>query len=562
MSLFIKRCAFLLSLLATGLLGSGAASGHGGEDHGDAAGAKPPPTMASAPRASARSDEFELVAVLDTERRIVATLDRFATNAPVEGARLEIDAAGQSAVAVESSPGVYVAKIAALTQAAPGMKLPLTIAIEAGDSADLLTTTLEIPAPAEKDVASVRGGADRAAWRIGAALLLAAVAALVVLRIRRKHSPGGRLATLALAFAATGAFMHDVRAHGGEDHSHAAPAAALPPSGDAPQRLADGSLFVPKSVQRRLGIRTVQVRSGELAASVELNGTVIPDPESSGRIQAPFAGSVQPGPRGMPVGGRKVVKGEILAYLRPVASAIERGNQQAQLAELQGQLAIAERRMKRLEQLEGAVPQKEIEAARIEYNALQRRRAFVAASLDSAEPLRAPASGVISASHHLLAGQIVDAREPLFEIVDPARLAVEALAYDPGIASAFRSASALADEVALELSFVGGGRQLREQALPLLFRIIKPEASLAVGQPVRVIVRTTRGIRGKAIPRQAMTKVGAGETAVWVHDEAERFVARKVRTRPLDAARVSVVDGLQDGDRVVTEGASLLSQVR
>jgi hypothetical protein len=49
---------------------------------------------------------------------------------------------------------------------------------------------------------------------------------------------------------------------------------------------------------------------------------------------------------------------------------------------------------------------------------------------------------------------------------------------------------------------------------------------------------------------------------VWVHTEAERFVARRVRTQPLDATHVAVVDGLHDGERVVTEGASLLSQVR
>lgn len=374
-----------------------------------------------------------------------------------------------------------------------------------------------------------------------------------------------RLSAILLALAAA-----NVHAHGGEDHGdEAAKSAPRPMAGAAtsvaqegPQRLADGSLFVPKSVQRRLGIRTVQVRTGELAAGVELNGTVIADPETSGRVQAPFAGSVQPGPKGMPVGGRKVVKGEVLAYLRPVASAIEQGNQKAQLAELEAQLAIADQRVSRYEQLEGAVPQKEIEAARIERAALQRRRAFVAASVDSAEPLRAPASGVISASHHLVAGQIVDARETLFEIVDPARLAVEALAYDPGIAGTLKSASALAGETALELNFVGAGRQLREQALPLLFRIVKPDTSIAVGQPVKVVVRTARGIKGEAVPLQAMTKVGAGETAIWVHAEAERFVARKVRTQPLDAANLAVIDGLHDGDRVVTEGASLLSQVR
>ncbi|MGB7991242.1 MAG: HlyD family secretion protein, partial [Candidatus Methylophosphatis roskildensis] len=171
-------------------------------------------------------------------------------------------------------------------------------------------------------------------------------------------------------------------AHGDEDHS--ADAKKPPSAGavivDGPQRLADGSLFLPKPVQRRLGIRTIQVRSGELAATVELNGTVIADPETSGRVQAAFSGSVLPGPKGMPVAGRKVAKGEVLAYLRPVASAIERGNQKAQLAELEAQLAIADGRVRRFEQLEGAVPQKEIEAARIERAALDRRRAFVSAS--------------------------------------------------------------------------------------------------------------------------------------------------------------------------------------
>jgi hypothetical protein len=224
--------------------------------------------------------------------------------------------------------------------------------------------------------------------------------------------------------------------------------------------------------------------------------------------------------------------------------------------------------MKRFEQLEGAVPQKEIDAARIEHAALQQRRAYVRASIDSAEPLVAPVAGIVSASHHLLAGQVVDAKEVLFEIVDPTRLAVEALAYDVGIAKSLVSASALAEQgamaepSALELKFVGGGQQLREQALPLLFRITSRNAAVAVGQPVKVIARTEQGVKGATVPRTALTKVGAGETAVWVHTDAERFVARKIRQQSLDAANVAILDGLHDGDRVVTVGAGLLSQVR
>ncbi|MDK9704706.1 MAG: HlyD family efflux transporter periplasmic adaptor subunit [Sulfuritalea sp.] len=370
-----------------------------------------------------------------------------------------------------------------------------------------------------------------------------------------------------LALVANGAL-----AHGDEDHSKdakkPAPAASTNVASGtsaapaALQRLADGSLFVPKSVQRQLGLRTQPARLGDLAATVELNGKVIPDPNTSGRVQAMYSGSVMPGPKGMPVSGRKVAKGEVLAWLRPTASAIERGNQKAQLAELEAQLAIADGRAKRFEQLEGAVPQKEIESSRIERDALQKRRAFVSASIDSAEPLLAPATGVISASHHLVAGQIVDAREVLFEIVDPDRLAVEALAYDAGIGATLISATALAEQTSLELKFVGGGRQLREQALPLLFRIVGANSMVAVGQPVKVIVRTAHEIKGAAVPRTALTKVGAGETAVWVHVEAERFVARKVRQQSLDAGNVAIADGLHEGDRVVIEGAGLLSQVR
>jgi len=377
-----------------------------------------------------------------------------------------------------------------------------------------------------------------------------------------RHKTGTIAFAVVVAFAA-----HGVSAHGDEDHSQdakkapAAAASSLAVS-DGPQRLADGSLFIPKPVQRQLGIRTNPVKIGALAATVELNGKVIPDPDTGGRVQATFSGSVLPGPKGMPVPGRKVAKGEVLAWLRPIASAIERGNQKAQLAELEAQLAIADGRVSRFEQLEGAVPQKEIEAAQIERRALQKRRAFVSASIDTAEPLLAPGAGVISASHHLVAGQVVDAREVLFEIVDPARLAVEALAYDPGIGATLVSASALAGQTALELKFVGGGRQLREQALPLLFRIVAPNSMLAVGQPVKVMVRTAYETQGAAVPRAAVTRVGAGDTAVWVHAEAERFVARRVRVQALDADNVAIADGLHEGDRVVIEGANLLSQVR
>ncbi|MBI1905747.1 MAG: HlyD family efflux transporter periplasmic adaptor subunit [Rhodocyclales bacterium] len=373
-----------------------------------------------------------------------------------------------------------------------------------------------------------------------------------------------------VAVALLGLVAGRASAHGDEDHSQdRQPAAAAVPAATgataaeavSAQRLPDGSLFVPKAVQRQLGLRHVVSEITELAATVEFNGKVIADPNAGGRIQATQSGRVEPGPEGLPTLGQRVAKGQVIAFLRPTADSIERGNQQDRFAELDAQYAIAKRKLARYEQLEGAVPHKEIEAARLEAEALKKRRAAVGASFDASEPLRAPVDGTIAAAN-VVAGQVVEAKEVLFEVVDPARLAVEALAYDPALVDGIGEASAPLPGGSLQLRFVGGGRLLREQAIPLLFRVAARDAPIAVGQPLKVIARTSRTIKGAAVPQSALVKNGMGETVVWVHIEAERFAPRKVSFQPLDAATVAVTSGLHDRDRVVTDGASLLAQVR
>lgn len=382
---------------------------------------------------------------------------------------------------------------------------------------------------------------------------------------RINHSPFAAV----LAAALLGLSGAQAWAHGDEDHGHdnkppaaqSAGAGAMPMAVISAQRLPDGSLFVPKAVQRQLGIRTVLAETRELAASVELNGRVIADPNAGGRVQASQAGRIEAGPKGLPTLGQKVIKGQVLLRLRPVVGSLERGNQRAALAELESQLAIAERKVARYAELEGSVPQKEIEAARFELTALKQRRTAVGGSLGDAEALVAPVSGVISATS-VVNGQVVEAREVLFEIVDPARLAVEALAYDPALVEGVTSASVPLPGGALDLQFIGGGRQLREQALPLLFRVKTQNAPVAVGQPVKVIARTSRTAKGVAVPQAALARNSAGDTVVWVHLGAERFGPRKVSSQPLDASTVAVTAGIASGERVVSVGANLLAQVR
>ncbi|MFW2353995.1 HlyD family efflux transporter periplasmic adaptor subunit, partial [Hydrogenophaga sp.] len=166
-------------------------------------------------------------------------------------------------------------------------------------------------------------------------------------------------------------------------------------------------------------------------------------------------------------------------------------------------------------------------------------------------------------SNEVVAGQVVDARELLFEIVRPDRLLVQALAYDARVAADIEQAGAItAAKEPLRLAFLGGGLQLREQAIPLQFRITPPLPALAVGQPVTVIVGTRSRVRGYAVPQSAVTQNTANETVVWVHESAESFKPRKVQVQVLDATRSVVTSGLKAGERVVTQGATLLGQVR
>ena len=348
--------------------------------------------------------------------------------------------------------------------------------------------------------------------------------------------------------------------YAGEGHDHGDGSVA--PSAYGPQRLPDGSVFLPKPAQRQLGVRTMLTEEAELPRSVELSGKVLMDPNAGGKVQPLNAGRIEPGPRGLPSPGQAVRKGEVLAHVVPSSAPIERSNQAAQLAELRAAKSLADKRVARLQELSDTVPRKDIDAAESESASLAERIAAVGGGMTGREALVAPVSGVI-ASAHAVSGQVVDARELVFEIIDPSRLRIEALAFDPAMAADVGGATLAIGDQRVPLVFVGAARSLREQALPLAFRAQGAALnSLAVGQPVRVFVQTKHKLKGIAVPVASLMKNPSNQTVVWVKTAPERFEPRTVTTKSLDGVRVSVTAGLKAGDRVVTQGATLVNQVR
>ena len=351
-----------------------------------------------------------------------------------------------------------------------------------------------------------------------------------------------------------------VPAHAGPGHDHGDVPAA--PSANGPQRLPDGSVFLPKPAQRQLGVRTLVVAAAALPRTVELGAKLLMDPDAGGRVQPLNDGRIEAGPHGLPNPGQSVRQGEVLAYVVPSAAPIERSNQAAQLAEWRAAKALADKRSARLRELADTVPRKDIEAAESEAASLAARIAAVDAGLSTREALRAPVSGVV-ASAHVVAGQVVDARELLYEIVDTSRLRIEALAFDATLAANIGSATLALGDQRVPLRFIGSSRSLREQALPLNFRAQGAALDqLAVGQLVRVFVQTRDQVQGIPVPVAALMKNAANQTVVWVKTAPERFEPRTVTTEPLDGVNAAVTSGLAPGDRVATQGATLINQVR
>jgi RND family efflux transporter MFP subunit len=347
-----------------------------------------------------------------------------------------------------------------------------------------------------------------------------------------------------------------------EGHAHDDAQRAVRPTSETAQRLADGSLFVPKPVQRILAIRTAVAQVSAHAKTLELPGRIIPDPGASGFVQASVSGRLSPPEGSFPKLGTVVKAGDVLAFVTPPFQAIDVSDMRQKAGELDQQIAIVERRVTRYESLAktGAVSKVSLDEALVELKGLKERRAALDKTRGEPERLIAPVSGVIAAAN-AVAGQIAETNAIVFQIVDPARLWVEALTFSH-LPDAQRATARTGDGRKLTLTFQGAGLTDRSQAIPVHFAIEGDTKGLRVGQLLTVLAPTGEEARGLAVPRTSILRAANGQTILFEHTDAERFEPRVVRVEPLDAERVLALDGLQPGKRVVVQGAELLNQIR
>lgn len=553
-----SRIAGALCAFVTGLFLFVEARAHEGHNHAS----QPTPSASAglAARAEASSDVFELVAIA-SGTQILVYLDRFTTNAPVESATVELETPQGPISATAEAGGAY--RLTAPFASSPG-RHDLIFTVTAGDDTEILPLTLVVPesspgnAPGaeERRFAGFRlagiGGPEL--WWVVAAFALGLITGGALHRLR------GPIATLAL-ITALPFLLSPAAAHEGHDHGEDKPA-AVQPSGDRAQRLSDGSVFVPKPVQRIFAVRTVLSNNVPHGRTVELPGRIIPDPNASALVQSAVGGRISPPPRGFPRLGVRVKAGDVLAHVMPPLQTIDASDMRQRQGELDQQIAIAERRLARQEQLAvtGAVSLAQLEETRLELQGLKERRASLEAVRREPEALVTPVDGVI-ADGVPITGQIVAPSAIVFHVIDPARLWVEALSFQ-GLAGVLGASATTAAGGSYSLTVSGSGIADRSQSFPVHFVIDGETAGLRVGQFVTVLVTTGEKTPGIAVPRSSLVRSENGQDFVYEHVAAELFMPRTVRTRPLDADHVLIAAGIESGKRIVTQGAELINQIR
>jgi hypothetical protein len=553
-----RFCLFLAPATVLGL--AAPVGAHEGHDHG----APPPPVSVTiAPRADASSADFELVAIARSGKLRIY-LDTFRENDPVRNAKIEVDGPEGTALAAETGDGAY--EMAVPWLARPG-SFDLAFTVQANGTVDVLTATLTIPEPSAptlapgglwqsivglawaKDVRDRVATSDLTLWLVaGGSFLLGLVVAGLG---RRRNRAAAAAAAVVIASA-----MHPAP---GLANGTVAPAPVLAER-DVAQRFADGAIFVPKTTQRILALRTLMTEEQTFRGTVELPARVIPDPSAAGYVQASVAGRLAPPPGGFPRLGTRVAAGDVLAFVQPAIGAADITSQQQQARELDQQISLALRRLERLRQLQSFVARAQLEDGELELRGLQTRRANLERAPREPEKLVAPVDGVIAAVQ-AIAGQIAEPNAVIFQIVDPARFWVEALSFEAHAINGTANGR-FGDGRTVPLAYRGSGLADRNQAIPVQFSVEGNIAGLRAGQLLTVLAATQEERRGIAVPRTSVLRGPNGQSIVYEHTNAERFLPREVRVQPLDGTRVLIVSGIEAGRRIVTQGAELLNQIR
>lgn len=313
-----------------------------------------------------------------------------------------------------------------------------------------------------------------------------------------------------------------------------------------------------------------------LVERVRVPGQTRAKPGFSAEVVSPVPGQIA-GNTKMVLPGERVEAGQLLALVQPrLTEATARlAEAEGEYTRAQAELANAQRVLERAQKLHEAKATTYVEMEEAELGVQRAKANFEAATAlrwmyrqnvhliapTSGPPrieVRAPIAGVVNRAAAGL-GQAVAEGQPLFSIVNPEALWIEA-----NVPEALAQKLADAGEAAYERAskpgelieggkrvFVGLAVEPETRAVPVIYEIGNGPR---IGEAVNLFIQTQRAADAVAIPASAIVEE-AGQPIAYVQVSGETFEKRALKLGIRDGRFVQVLEGIREGERVVTRGA-------
>jgi len=285
----------------------------------------------------------------------------------------------------------------------------------------------------------------------------------------------------------------------------------------------------------------------DLAAGVPISGTLAPGWEA--RVTSPLEDRIE---EVLVKEGQRVGRGQVLARFRLVTAQTAASSAQAGL-----KTAAADHERQKNLLAEGAVSQRDVEAAEAQWKAAQAQAAQANKMLEDAT-VRAPGAGVV-VERAVQSGDRVGAGDPLFTIADTRTLEFEATVpsefvryVKPGAAVTLTVSGYPAGSIVGKVARVNASADAATRQVKVYVNVPNHDQRLVGGLFASGDVVTQSAKQVVAVPRAAVHGE-AGATWVLVIVDG-RIAKRTVRLGVVDESRdlTEVIEGLKPGEVVVT----------
>ncbi len=332
---------------------------------------------------------------------------------------------------------------------------------------------------------------------------------------------------------------------------------AIPPQGEEEGA---GEITFLKEQQWKIPFSTAIAEKREIRRSVWAIGEVLPSPKAYAEIVSPVDGVVHVGE-----GSQLALPGSFVKRNDPIATITPpvQGNGWAS-----SQLAFeqAKRDYERAQRLKErqAISERDFERIANEYRAMKAGFEALSGGGDAEIlTLKAPFSGKI-VEYQVRPGQRVAAGDKLMAIVDPEIVWLRVNVYEDDFRTLGRPAGVYIRRNGFEDSWNTNGSDMKvlttggaldpvTRTVPVLIEISNANQRLNINESTPVELYGTEGNFATAIPKSAIYEE-EGMDVVFVQSGGESFEKRIVTLGPNFSGWVTVLKGLQNGERVVATG--------